>query len=220
MNISDTYPRLFHFLGRLRRTLGYYPRKRVGVGSFGQTAWLWFPMLFLFLLFPGDEALGGKTGRWKRLEADKIHDPRGPAIGELQQPGDALSALPRDSAGNRVNWIKALRDGVITPRTNLFPETNIQVLDLDIIYPNTGNYAFVKFPHKPHTEWLDCVNCHDKIFKPQYRGTPITMRGILEGNYCGQCHGAVAFPLTECDRCHSVNPRTFRGKFGPQEVKP
>jgi hypothetical protein len=24
------------------------------------------------------------------------------------------------------------------------------------------------------------------------------------GEHCGRCHGAVAFPLTECTRCHSV----------------
>ena len=28
---------------------------------------------------------------------------------------------------------------------------------------------------------------------------------ILQGEKCGLCHGAVAFPLTECLRCHSVS---------------
>jgi hypothetical protein len=27
---------------------------------------------------------------------------------------------------------------------------------------------------------------------------------VLSGEKCGLCHGAVAFPLTECNRCHSV----------------
>jgi hypothetical protein len=30
------------------------------------------------------------------------------------------------------------------------------------------------------------------------------MLHILEGKQCGQCHGAVAFPLTECARCHNT----------------
>ena len=33
---------------------------------------------------------------------------------------------------------------------------------------------------------------------------------ILQGEYCGQCHGAVAFPLTQCLRCHSVSRRRLR----------
>ena len=31
---------------------------------------------------------------------------------------------------------------------------------------------------------------------------------ILAGEKCGLCHGAVAFPLTECLRCHSVQRGT------------
>ena len=30
------------------------------------------------------------------------------------------------------------------------------------------------------------------------------MGNILDGEYCGICHGAVSFPLTECDRCHNT----------------
>jgi c(7)-type cytochrome triheme protein len=62
----------------------------------------------------------------------------------------------------------------------------------------------VLFPHRPHTEWLDCENCHDKLFKKKAGETPINMFQVLQGEYCGRCHGAVAFPLTECRRCHSV----------------
>jgi hypothetical protein len=32
----------------------------------------------------------------------------------------------------------------------------------------------------------------------------MNMLQILSGEKCGQCHGAVAFPLTECARCHRV----------------
>ena len=143
---------------------------------------------------------------WRGLAQDGIHDPENPALDILQEPRDALSQLPPDSAGNQVHWVDALRDGYIEPRTNIYPETNIEVLDSEILMKNTGNAAYVLFPHQAHTEWLDCTNCHEKIFASKAGATPITMLAILSGEYCGRCHGAVAFPLTECARCHSVRP--------------
>jgi c(7)-type cytochrome triheme protein len=62
----------------------------------------------------------------------------------------------------------------------------------------------VRFPHRQHTLWLDCVNCHDHLFKAETGATNFSMLKILEGEQCGVCHGAVSFPLTECFRCHSV----------------
>lgn len=157
------------------------------------------------------------AGDWLRLESDGLHDPAGPAIGELQQPGDALAPFEKDVVGNKVRWVQALRLGQIKPRTNLLPKTEVNLLDMDIIFGKTGDNAFVRFPHLVHTEWLDCANCHEEIFKKEFGKTPISMLEILGGKYCGKCHGAVAFPLTECNRCHSVNPSTFRGKFGVQK---
>jgi len=48
------------------------------------------------------------TSPWQRLEDDGVHDPKNPAIGLLQQPGEALAALPRDTAGNLVRWVQAI----------------------------------------------------------------------------------------------------------------
>jgi len=31
----------------------------------------------------------------------------------------------------------------------------------------------------------------------------ISMASILMGEKCGVCHGKVAFPVSECRRCHS-----------------
>ncbi len=153
---------------------------------------------------------------WKSLAEDGLHDPLSPAIGVLQEPADALSQLPPDTAGNRVAWIRALREKFIQPRTNIFPETKIEILDMDIVMDQTGELPLVLFPHKPHTEWLDCSNCHDRIFVKEVDANPINMFAILSGEYCGQCHGAVAFPLTECNRCHSVVRKTFTGNPGVQ----
>jgi c(7)-type cytochrome triheme protein len=154
--------------------------------------------------------------QWKSLEKDGLHDPENPALKVMQPPGAALRLLPPDSAGNLVNWVKALRDRYINPRTNLYETTQVRILDSDILMKRTAEMPYVLFPHRAHTEWLDCSNCHEKLFKSQAGTTPVNMLAILQGQYCGQCHGAVSFPLTECNRCHSV-PRSSVGV--PQTAK-
>lgn len=150
------------------------------------------------------------AGTWLPLAQDGLHDPSIPDLRLLQDPAEALSRLPPDAVGNQVDWVKALEQGHINPRTNIHPETRIKVLDQDILMRETGEMPMVRFPHKQHTEWLDCGNCHEGLFKSKAGATPVNMLAILQGEYCGRCHGAVAFPLTECIRCHSV-PRTATG---------
>ena len=145
------------------------------------------------------------SGDWLRLAADGIHDPTNPAIKVLQEPAEAFATLPPDAVGNQVSWVEALEEGLIEPRASIDPGTEVRLLDLDIVMKGTGDAAWVLFPHQPHTEWLDCSNCHDQIFASKAGGTPMTMLAILEGRYCGRCHGAVSFPLTECGRCHNVS---------------
>lgn len=149
---------------------------------------------------------GGAAAEWVPLAEDGIHDPTNPALHLLQEPGEALSQFPPDKVGNNVRWVSALRDGYIQPRTNIHPETVVNLLDKDVIMKRTGSANFVRFPHLEHTEWLDCSNCHDHLFAREAGKTPMTMLAILSGEYCGRCHGAVAFPLTECNRCHSIPP--------------
>ncbi|GAB4348743.1 MAG: hypothetical protein Kow006_09760 [Gammaproteobacteria bacterium] len=149
-------------------------------------------------------SLAAIAAGWLPLSNDGLHDPTSPAIGILQEPAEALSQLEPDTAGNMVRWVEALAKGQINPRTNIRPETKVNVLDLDVILPDTGTVPMVLFPHRQHTEWLDCSNCHEKIFASKAGATPMNMFAILQGEYCGRCHGAVSFPLTECNRCHSV----------------
>lgn len=170
---------------------------------------------------PAATEVGGPSDprTWKALADDGLHDPLNKTLSELQQPGDAMAMFPKDFAtiGNQVDWVRALEQGVIVPRTNLFPDTQIEVLDLDIIMDQTSQMPLVRFPHKAHTQWLDCENCHDRIFKKKAGGNPVNMFAILSGAYCGRCHGAVAFPLTECRRCHSEARRKFTGEIGAQD---
>ncbi len=144
------------------------------------------------------------AGRWLPLAGDEVHDPAGPAIGLLQEPAEALAALPPDNAGNQVRWMQALDQGHIDPRSQILPGTQINLRATEVLLKNTGEMPMVRFPHRQHTAWLDCSNCHDKLFERQAGVTKINMFLILQGEKCGLCHGAVAFPLTECTRCHSV----------------
>ena len=160
--------------------------------------------LFFIQLACAVEPVSTTTQRWLPLAQDELHDPALSALKLLQNPSEALSKLPRDGAGDKVNWVKALEKGYIKPHINIRSNTQVKVLDLDVLRQNTGEMDMVLFPHKQHTEWLACSNCHDELFKPRAGATQFGMLDILNGEYCGRCHGAVAFPLTECKRCHSV----------------
>lgn len=142
--------------------------------------------------------------KWLTIAKDGLHDPASPAVGVLQEPAEALAAFPPDAVGNQVRWMQALDRGLIQPRTNILPETKVNLRMTEVLLVNTAHMPLVKFPHRQHTAWLDCSNCHDQIFAQEAGKTKIGMMRILSGEKCGVCHGAVAFPLTECNRCHSV----------------
>ncbi len=144
------------------------------------------------------------TGEIVNVEDDGIHDPANVNVKYLQQPYDAMSAFPRDKAGI-VNWVQVLDQGLIDPRASVDGTGEMFPVDFDIIFTNTASMPNVRFPHRAHTEWLTCANCHPAIFIPQKGANPISMNEIIQGKYCGVCHGKVAFPPTlNCGRCHSV----------------
>ena len=135
---------------------------------------------------------------------DGIHDPANEETNQLQPPRDAFKGLVGSSWGNQVNWVKSLWDGKINPRYDrLDPNAEPLVFDLNIIREVKGSMPDVVYPHKQHTEWLDCSNCHPAIFIPQKGANQISMAAILMGQKCGVCHGKVAFPVSECRLCHS-----------------
>jgi len=135
---------------------------------------------------------------------DGIHDPAADGTHELQTPLAAFNVLPRSNAGNRVDWVKALAEKKIAPRWDRDkPEVPATVMDLNIVREVKGSMPDVVYPHKQHTEWLDCSNCHPAIFVPQKGANQISMAAILLGQACGACHGKVAFPVSECRLCHS-----------------
>jgi len=135
------------------------------------------------------------TEEWRSPE------PRKP-IETAKSWDEAAKVLP--AADGTVDWSKALSQGVIAPRAGIDPKTEDQaVLPLDVeLVPAAGDMFKVIFPHKTHTEWLGCPNCHTAIFQMAKGADAITMEKINAGRYCGVCHGKVAFPATTCGRCH------------------
>jgi c(7)-type cytochrome triheme protein len=141
-----------------------------------------------------------------RLVDDGIHDPK-LDLGELQQPLDAFKSFPTEMFGNSINWVKALHEQQISPRADRRGEKQQFVMDMSIQMPVAGTMNDVVFPHKIHTEWLACQNCHTAIFQMQRGANPITMEKIVKGEFCGVCHGKVAFPIANCNRCHSAKKK-------------
>lgn len=185
-----------------------------------RAGWLRWLLVTLVLVSAAAVAAGAK---WLAIQADGVHDAASPAVGVLQEPRDALGALAAlapDVVGNQVRWMRALDDGQIQPRTNIHPETSVKLRTTDVLLKNTGEMPLVRFPHRQHTAWLDCSNCHDHLFAQTAGATKINMMEILAGEKCGLCHGAVAFPLTECNRCHSVERGGAEHQaFGPALVR-
>lgn len=108
-----------------------------------------------------------------------------------------------------VNWADAIRKGVISPLAGLTPEKKAaeNYEEYVIVFQSKSDYmADVIFPHDIHSYWLDCSNCHRKIFIDKAGANPVTMKKVVAGYYCGRCHGKVAFPLEECTRCH-IKPK-------------
>ena len=135
---------------------------------------------------------------------DGIHDPKNNGTHALQAPLSAYEGFPKANSGNRVDWGGALAQKRITPRWDRNdPKAAGLVVDLNIVREVKGSMPDVVYPHRQHTEWLDCSNCHPAIFIPQKGANQISMAAILLGEKCGVCHGKVAFPVSECRLCHS-----------------
>jgi len=149
-----------------------------------------------------------KSSRNPPPAEDGIHDPDSPGTVSLQPPRLAFDALPKSNSGNYIDWVKSLDEKKLEPRFDrLDPNAQPVIMDLNIVREVKGSMPNVVYPHKQHTEWLDCSNCHPAIFIPQKGANQISMAAILLGEKCGVCHGKVAFPVAECRRCHS-QPKT------------
>lgn len=130
-------------------------------------------------------------------------------------PTLASDVLPKDKYG-LVNWAKAVKDNLITPRASFDPDDEEMIMDMNVLIETKSDFINnVVYPHYIHTWWLPCTVCHPKIFIPSRGQNNMSMTKIADGQFCGRCHGKVAFPLTDCTRCH-VLPK---GKPAPESGK-
>ncbi len=118
----------------------------------------------------------------------------------------ALERFPKDRYG-WPDWAAAIAAGLIKPKGSLSGEAEEEPsFEGDILFIiNDDLMANVIFPHKAHNEWLSCKVCHPGIFKPKRGANQFSMYDIWGGEFCGRCHGKVAFQpkgFYNCNRCH------------------
>lgn len=123
----------------------------------------------------------------------------------------AFDALPKDQMG-LVDWSKAVTGGYIQPRGTLMgekePKTEGYFENLMVMKVKIDAIPDVIFPHGAHTYWLSCESCHPDPFPKKKGRSNFTMGDIINGKYCGKCHGTVAFApnaFSGCNRCHNLN---------------
>lgn len=149
---------------------------------------------------------------------EKCHNGK---IGSGREKFSELSMFPAADYGNRINWVEALRKGLIKPEKQL--KTASQDIQLDKTLSLEAEMNLIPpaiFPHKAHTEWLDCNNCHPDIFNIKKKTTKhFPMDYILRGEFCGACHMNIGFPMNDCKRCHPKMNGTITNKNADQRFQ-
>ena len=115
--------------------------------------------------------------------------------------------LPKEGFGNGVDWDKAEEMGLIKPVSyveGISAKPQNLVIQKDFtIQASVEGLPGIIFSHKKHTVWSGCELCHPEIFMVKKGASKYSMPEIFDGKFCGVCHGFVAFPLTNCQRCHT-----------------
>ena len=116
----------------------------------------------------------------------------------------AKKNFPRTPFGDGINWVEALKKGLITPQNFLKTESGDIPFDKNLnLEAAWSGISPAVFSHKTHLSWLECNNCHPDIFNIKKKSTAhFSMDYILKGKFCGACHLKVAFPIDDCKRCH------------------
>jgi len=115
--------------------------------------------------------------------------------------------LPRGRFGNGIDWEKAEAERLVKPSDFLegvsIRRTSIAAQKDFALSGKIAGMPDIIFSHAKHTVWSGCEGCHPEIFKVKRGATRFTMVDIFEGRSCGACHLTVAFPVLDCQRCHS-----------------
>lgn len=116
--------------------------------------------------------------------------------------------LPKGRLGNGIDWEKAEEQGLIKPvdiLEGISIKRAVMANQKDFsLAATTEGMPEIIFSHKKHTVWNGCELCHPDLFLGVKKGsTKYSMVEIFDSKYCGACHTSVAFPLTDCQRCHT-----------------
>jgi c(7)-type cytochrome triheme protein len=121
---------------------------------------------------------------------------------------DITEKFPKGRFGNGVDWEKAEAEGRVKPvdfleGISIKRQSISAQKDFELV-PKLEGMPDIIFSHKKHTVWNGCELCHPEIFVGVKRGTTkYSMIEIFDGKFCGVCHISVAFPLIDCQRCHT-----------------
>lgn len=133
---------------------------------------------------------------------------RGLKVPRLYDFATFTAKLPRQRFGNGVAWETAEEQGLIAPQNHL-EGVSIRRRPIAMpkdfrLTPKVDGMPQIIFSHDKHTAWNGCELCHPEIFIGVKKGaTTYSMIENFDGKYCGACHKSVAFPLSDCQRCHS-----------------
>jgi len=163
--------------------------------------------LIFFLLSSAASFSAEKEGFFYRSLGGLKYD----KYGQIDPSPDAapLGYMPKDGFGF-VDWSAAVREGLIKPRDSIAgnaEEYTVLYSEDVLLKPRLDFMPDVIFPHSSHNKWLNCGNCHPKIFEMKAKASGISMVRIWKGEFCGRCHDKVAFPIRNCYRCHSGQKR-------------
>jgi c(7)-type cytochrome triheme protein len=141
-------------------------------------------------------------GHTKKEDCERCHN------GDLRRGAEQfvkLWRLPVSKYGNLIDWQAALDAGKLEIKRQLtIPPSGDVAFGGTIFFHSSWTMGpDAVFPHGAHIKWLDCNDCHPDNFSIRKQSTEgLRMVAIVNGEYCGVCHGRVAFPLQDCVRCH------------------
>ncbi len=116
--------------------------------------------------------------------------------------------MPRETFGNGINWEKAEEMGRIKLVDTLegvsLKKGTMKVQKDFTLKGKVEGMPDIIFSHAKHTVWNGCEVCHPDIFVGIRKGaSKYSMIDLFDGKYCGVCHDKVAFPQSDCKRCHA-----------------
>ena len=93
----------------------------------------------------------------------------------------------------------------------------------DVVLNNRSEAAGVRpviYPHWFHRIRYKCKVCHTQLgFEMRVGANDVSMDKITDGEFCGACHnGMIAWPVENCDLCHSGLPGLATGIRGGHET--